>query len=195
MKKTIVIALVAALALLFVYGVTYNGMVELEESVNTSWSQVENNYQRRADLIPNLVSTVKGYASHEQKTLEGVIEARSRATSTTIDASQLDEATLKQFQSRQSELSSALSRLLVVAEQYPELKANENFKDLQHQLEGTENRIAVARKDFNETAQSYNAHIRKFPASLVASIAGFRTRPYFQAEEGSERAPKVDFGS
>lgn len=187
----IVLALIGAIA----WGVGVNNdLVTLEEGVNTSWSQVENQYQRRADLIPNLVATVKGFASHEQETLQSVIEARSKATSTTIDAGNMDEQALARFQQSQDALSSALSRLMVVVERYPDLKANQNFLELQSQLEGTENRIAIARKDFNETVQGYNTAIRRFPARLIASFSGFEKRPYFQSKPGAEDAPAVDFG-
>ena len=172
---------------------TYNTMVTQDESVKTAWSQVENQYQRRMDLIPNLVNTVKGYATHEKETLEGVISARSEATKTTIDPSNLDEASLQRFQAAQGELSSALSRLMVVIERYPELKANQNFSELQAQLEGTENRITVERKRFNEVAQAYNTYIRSFPNNLLAGMFGFLTKAYFTAEPGSEKAPKVEF--
>lgn len=185
--------LVAVVVTLFMGFGTYNGLVDKDEAVATSWSQVENQYQRRADLIPNLVATVKGYATHEQETLQGVVEARSKATSTTINANQMDEAALAQFQQNQDALSSALSRLMVVVEKYPELKANENFRDLQNQLEGTENRITVARQDFNNAAKEYNTAIRRFPTSIIASITGFERRPYFEAKAGSEEAPAVDF--
>ena len=168
-------------------------MVTQDESVKTAWSQVENQYQRRMDLIPNLVNTVKGYATHEKETLEGVISARSEATKTTIDPSNLDEASLQRFQAAQGELSSALSRLMVVIERYPELKANQNFSELQAQLEGTENRITVERKRFNEVAQAYNTYIRSFPNNLLAGMFGFQTKAYFTAEPGSEKAPKVEF--
>lgn len=187
-----IIVLLLVGAVVWGFGVN-NDLVMMEEQVNTSWSQVENQYQRRADLIPNLVAAVKGYAAHEQETLQGVVEARSKATSTTINAGNMDEQALAQFQQNQDALSSALSRLMVVVERYPELKANENFKDLQSQLEGTENRIAIARKDFNEAAQGYNTAIRRFPARFVASLAGFEKRAYFQAKAGSEVAPTVDF--
>lgn len=187
-----IIVLLLVGAVVWGFGVN-NDLVMMEEQVNTSWSQVENQYQRRADLIPNLVAAVKGYAAHEQETLQGVVEARSKATSTTINAGNMDEAALANFQQNQDALSSALSRLMVVVERYPELKANENFKDLQSQLEGTENRIAIARKDFNEAAQGYNTAIRRFPARFVASLAGFEKRAYFQAKAGSEVAPTVDF--
>ena len=180
--------------IILLWGITqYNGLVGIQENVNTQWSQVENQYQRRADLIPNLVNVVKGYASHERETLEGVIQARSRATATTIDANNMDEAALQRFQQSQDALSSALSRLMVVVEKYPELKANEQFQSLMAQLEGTENRIATARMAFNTAAKEYNTKIRKFPASLIAGVTGFRTRPYFTAQAGSEVAPTVDF--
>lgn len=193
-SKGIIAAVVAVLVLL--WGVSkYNGLVGSQEQVNTAWAQVENNYQRRADLIPNLVNVVKGYASHERETLEGVIQARSRATSTTIDANNMDEAALTRFQQSQDALSSALSRLMVVVEKYPELKANEQFQTLMAQLEGTENRIATARRDFNEVAKTYNLEVRSFPNSLIAGITGFRPRPYFTAQAGSDVAPVVDFSS
>lgn len=193
-SKGIIAAVVAVLVLL--WGVSkYNGLVGSQEQVNTAWAQVENNYQRRADLIPNLVNVVKGYASHERETLEGVIQARSRATSTTIDTNNMDEAALARFQQSQDALSSALSRLMVVVEKYPELKANEQFQTLMAQLEGTENRIATARRDFNEIAKTYNLEVRSFPNSLIAGITGFRPRPYFTAQAGSDVAPVVDFSS
>lgn len=193
-SKGIIAAVVAVLVLL--WGVSkYNGLVGSQEQVNTAWAQVENNYQRRTDLIPNLVNVVKGYASHERETLEGVIQARSRATSTTIDANNMDEAALARFQKSQDALSSALSRLMVVVEKYPELKANEQFQTLMAQLEGTENRIATARRDFNEVAKTYNLEVRSFPNSLIAGITGFRPRPYFTAQAGSDVAPVVDFSS
>lgn len=171
----------------------YNGMVVQDENVKTAWSQVENQYQRRADLITNLVNTVKGYAQHERGTLEAVIEARAKATETNINVGNLTEENLKAFQSAQAGLSSALSRLMVVMEQYPDLKANDNFRDLQAQLEGTENRISVERKRFNETAQQYNTHIRSFPTTILAGLFGFQQRPYFAAESGADKAPVVDF--
>ncbi len=172
---------------------SYNTMVTKDEGVKTAWSQVENQYQRRLDLIPNLVNTVKGYATHERETLEGVVKARAEATQTTIDVSSLDEQSMKRFQAAQGELSSALSRLLAVVERYPDLKANQNFLELQAQLEGTENRISVERKRFNETARDYNTYIRSFPRSLLAGMFGFQTVPYFSADAGAEKAPKVEF--
>lgn len=187
---------VVVIVLLALWGISkYNGLVYLDQNVKSQWSQVENQYQRRSDLIPNLVNVVKGYATHERETLEGVITARSKATSTTINASDMDEATLKRFQQSQDALSSALSRLLVVAEKYPDLKANEQFLDLSKQLEGTENRIATARRDFNNAAQEYNTQRNKFPTVIIAGITGFRERPYFTAQAGSEVAPTVDFST
>lgn len=172
---------------------SYNTMVTQDEGVKTAWSQVENQYQRRLDLIPNLVNTVKGYAAHEKETLEGVISARAEATKTTIDPSNLNEESLKKFQAAQGELSSALSRLMVVMERYPDLKANQNFSELQAQLEGTENRITVERKRFNEVAQAYNTYIRSFPTNILAGMFGFFPKAYFTAESGAEKAPKVEF--
>ena len=172
---------------------TYNTMVTQDEGVKTAWSQVENKYQRRMDLIPNLVNTVKGYATHEKETLEGVVSARAEATKTTIDPSNLNEESMKKFQAAQGELSSALSRLMLVIERYPDLKANQNFSELQAQLEGTENRISVERKRFNETAQSYNTYIRSFPTNILAGMFGFQPKAYFSAESGAEKAPKVEF--
>lgn len=171
----------------------YNGMVELDENVNREWSQVENQYQRRLDLIPNLVNVVKGYAAHEKETLEGVIEARAKATQTTIDPSNMTEEQLANFQKAQDGLSGALNRLMVVVEKYPELKANENFLQLQAQLEGTENRITVARKGYNDAATIYNKLVRRFPNNMLAGIFGFSVRPQFKAQEGAESAPTVQF--
>lgn len=185
------------IALIFFYGVSVNNsLVSQEENVNSAWAQVENQYQRRADLIPNLVNTVRGAADFESETLTEVIEARSRATSVNIDASDLNNPqAFQQFQEAQSQLSGALSRLLVTVERYPELKANQNFRDLQAQLEGTENRIATERMRFNEAAQTYNTKVRRFPASMIASITGFDQKEYFQADQGAEEAPEVDFGN
>ena len=177
----------------FLSGCGYNQMIQLDEGVTSQWAQVENAYQRRADLIPNLVATVKGYAEYEQETLTKVIEARSKATSVNINTENLDEGMLQQFQQAQDELSSALSRLLVVVEKYPDLKANQNFLDLQAQLEGTENRIAVERKKFNTATMDYNQYIRKFPQLIVAKIFGFDKKVYFEAREGSEVPPTVEF--
>ncbi|MGD9930629.1 MAG: LemA family protein [Mangrovibacterium sp.] len=196
MKKTwIILAIIVVVALVMYSSVkgTYNTMVTMDEGVSASWAQVENVYQRRADLIPNLVNTVKGYASHERETLEGVIEARSKATSVNINPENLTPESLQQFQDAQSGLTSALSRLMVVVEQYPDLKANQNFLDLQAQLEGTENRIAVERRKFNESAQSFNTFIRTFPKNIYANIFGFEKKSYFEAEQGAEKAPQVSF--
>lgn len=195
-KMTIGIGVaVLALILGFASYSGYNDLVMLDEGVQTQWSEVENQYQRRADLIPNLVNTVKGYAKHEQSTLEGVINARAKATSVNIDPSKLDESSLKSFQAQQDALSSSLARLMVVVEKYPELKSNEQFLNLQHQLEGTENRIAVARKDFNHVAKGYNTKVRTFPKSILASLFGFERRPYFEAQEGADVAPTIDFSN
>lgn len=171
----------------------YNSFVAAEEEVESAWSQVENQYQRRADLVPNLVATVKGYAAHEQETLEGVVEARAKATRITIDPANATPEQLAAYQSAQGELSQALGRLLALAENYPDLKANENFRDLQQQLEGTENRIAIARQLFNESARKYNTKIRRFPNNIIAGICGFEKKPYFEAEEEAAKAPKVEF--
>jgi LemA protein len=193
-NRTILI-IVAVIVVIFIFrGCSgYNKLVGLREQVNRDWSNVENVYQRRADLIPNLVNTVKGYAAHEQETFTMVTEARSKATSVTIDAANMTEEDLKRFQALQGELSSALSRLLAVAENYPDLKANQNFLELQAQLEGTENRIAVERRKFNETANAYNTAIKQFPTVIFAGWFGFKERPYFEAEAGSEKAPVVQF--
>ena len=171
----------------------YNKMVTMDEAVKSAWSQVENVYQRRSDLIPNLVETVKGYATHEQETFTKVVEARAQATATKIDPTNLTPEAIKQFQDAQGGLSSALSRLMVVVEQYPDLKANQNFLDLQAQLEGTENRITVERQKFNETTQAYNAYIRRFPPLITAAIFGFKKKAYFEAMAGAEKAPQVKF--
>jgi LemA protein len=192
MKKLRIGLLAAVVAVLF-SSCGYNKMVTMDEQVTSSWAQVENVYQRRADLIPNLVNTVKGYAAHEQETLEGVIEARSKATSVNIDPSRLTPETVQQFNQAQEGLSSALSKLMVVVERYPDLKANQNFLDLQAQLEGTENRITVERMKFNETTQTYNAYIRKFPQVIYAGWFGFEKKTYFEAQQGAEKAPEVQF--
>ena len=173
----------------------YNGLVKDQESVETAWAQVESQYQRRADLIPNLVETVKGYAKHEQETLEGVIEARANATKVTIDPTNMTPEDLQKYQAAQGDVANALSRLIAVSESYPDLKANENFIDLQKQLEGTENRINKARNDFNEVAREYNTKRRTFPTNILAGIFNFGEKPYFQAQEGADKAPKVDFGT
>ena len=198
MKKWIPILVVLgiiAVAIMALAG-QYNKMVDLDEAVDSQWGNVENVYQRRADLIPNLVETVKGYASHERETLEAVVKARAEATKMTAELtpeSLNDPQLMQKFKAVQGELSSALGRLMVVIEKYPELKANEGFRDLQVQLEGTENRIAVERRRFNEQAQGYNTLIRRFPAKLVAGMFGFDAKAYFEAAEGSEAAPKVEF--
>ncbi len=171
----------------------YNELVEEQEEVNQAWSEVENQYQRRMDLIPNLVNTVKGYAAHEENTLTEVITARSNASSITIQADDLNEENFARFQAAQDELSRGLGRLMAVAEAYPDLKANQNFRELQAQLEGTENRIAVARRNYNEEAADYNAEIRKFPTLIYAGWFGFEKKPYFQAATGADKAPTVQF--
>jgi len=197
MKKksiiTIVIIAAIVLAIYLWFKSGYNAMVEKQETVSAQWAQVENVYQRRADLIPNLVATVKGYAQHEQGTLTAVIEARAKATGVTIDPSNITPEQLAQFQEAQDQLSGALSRLLVSIERYPELKANENFMALQAQLEGTENRITVERQRFNDTAKDYNQYIRKFPRNIIANMFDFEKVGYFKAQAGAETAPKVEF--
>ena len=192
-SKSFWIIVALAVILFFWTKGVYNNLVTQDEGVKTAWSQVENQYQRRADLIPNLVNTVKGYAAHEKNTLESVMNARAKATQTTIDPTNLNEETMKQYQAAQGELSNALSRLMVVVERYPELKANENFRELQVQLEGTENRITVERKRFNEVAQGYNTYVRTFPNNILSGIFGFQTKAYFTAEAGAEKAPQVEF--
>jgi len=172
---------------------SYNKMVNYDETAITAWSNVENVYQRRADLIPNLVNTVKGYASHEKETLTGVIEARAKATSVSIDPSNLNAENMQQFQQAQTGLTSALSKLMVVVERYPDLKANQNFLELQSQLEGTENRIAVERRKFNESVKGYNIYIRSFPKNMVAGVFGFERKVQFKADEGAAKAPEVKF--
>ena len=191
MKKWIWIGVVAVVAIFFY--ATYNGFVNREEGLKSAWSNVETQYQRRADLIPNLVNTVKGYAAHETQTLNEVTEARARATSINLSADDLTPERLAQFQRAQAEVRSALGRLIAVSESYPDLKANQNFLEVQAQLEGTENRIAVARKDFNAAAQQYNVSVRRFPANLVARMFGFGQKPYFESAEGAAAAPQVTF--
>ena len=191
MKKWIWIGVVAVVAIFFY--ATYNGFVNREEGLKSAWSNVETQYQRRADLIPNLVNTVKGYAAHETQTLNEVTEARARATSINLSADDLTPERLAQFQRAQAEVRSALGRLIAVSESYPDLKANQNFLELQAQLEGTENRIAVARKDFKAAAQQYNVSVRRFPANLVARMFGFGQKPYFESAEGAAAAPQVTF--
>ena len=194
MKKVSAWIIVLAIAVLAVlWGIrTYNKMVSAEEEISKAWGNVENVYQRRADLVPNLVSTVKGAADFEKSTLEAVISARAEATSTKIDPTNITEENMATFQKAQNNLSSALNKLLVVVERYPELKANQNFLELQAQLEGTENRIAVERNKFNESVKPFNAMTRKFPANIIANIGGFEKKAYFEASEGSETAPKVE---
>ena len=191
MKKWIWIGVVAVVAIFFY--ATYNGFVNREEGLKSAWSNVETQYQRRADLIPNLVNTVKGYAAHETQTLNEVTEARARATSINLSADDLTPEKLAEYQQAQAEVRSALGRLIAVSESYPDLKANQNFLELQAQLEGTENRIAVARKDFNAAAQQYNVSVRRFPANLVARMFGFGQKPYFESAEGAAAAPQVTF--
>lgn len=193
MKKTWIIILAAVILIAIFCATSYNSMVSQDEAVGTAWSNVENQYQRRADLIPNLVNTVKGYANHEKETLEAVISARAKATQTSINLNEISSEKMAAFQQAQGELSSALSRLMVSIERYPDLKANQNFQALQAQLEGTENRISVERRKFNEIARAYNTSIRRFPKNIVAGLFGFEKRPYFEAQEGSEKAPEVKF--
>ena len=191
MKKWIWIGVVAVVAIFFY--VTYNGFVNKEEGVNAARPPAAPPYQRRSDLIPNLVNTVKGYAAHESQTLGEVTAARARATSLNLSAGELTPERLTQYQQAQAEVRTALGRLIAVAESYPDLKANQNFIELQSQLEGTENRIAVARKDFNDAARKYNVAVRRFPSNLVAALFGFDQKPYFEAAEGTETAPQVEF--
>ncbi|WP_297336919.1 LemA family protein [Algoriphagus sp.] len=196
MKKLVIPIAILAIIGVFVYTKavgTYNMFVQTEEQVNGQWAEVETQYQRRADLIPNLVSTVKGYADFEQETLTGVVEARAKATSMNIDANDLSPENIEQFQAAQDQLSGALSRLLVTVERYPDLKANQNFLELQAQLEGTENRIAVARRNFNESVITYNTNLRTFPNNIFAGWYGFETKGTFEAAAGAENAPTVEF--
>ncbi|MEQ8474085.1 MAG: LemA family protein [Marinoscillum sp.] len=190
---TIIVIVVAVFILYSFFSGKYNSMVTKDEAVNTAWSNVETQYQRRNDLIPNLVNTVKGFAAQEKDVLIGVTEARSKASSINLDAGNLTAENMQQFQAAQGQLTSALSRLLVTVERYPELKSNQNFLELQAQLEGTENRIAVARSRFNETTQDYNTYIRVFPNNLISGWGGFERKPLFEAEEGAEKAPEVQF--
>lgn len=193
--KNLTAIIIAAVALLLVlWGVSgYNGIVEMDENVNNQWANVEAQYQRRTDLIPNLVSTVKGYATHEKSTLEAVMQARSQATQVKIDPANCTPEQLAAYQKAQGDVTTALGKLLAITENYPQLKANENFMELQSQLEGTENRITVARRDFNAAAKEYNTVIRKFPKNIIAAIGGFEKHNYFEAEAGAEKAPKVEF--
>ena len=194
-KGWIILGVIVVILLLFYSSSknTYNTMVNLQEGVNKQWSDVENVYQRRADLIPNLVNTVKGYATHEKETLTQVIEARAKATKVSINADNLNAQNIQQFQQAQQGLSSALSKLMVVVEKYPDLKANQNFLELQSQLEGTENRIAVERRKFNQSAQNYNTYIRRFPKNIYAGIFNFDKKAYFEAMKGADKAPEVKF--
>lgn len=193
MKKSTIIILVI-LAVILLWGVTaYNNLVSKEENVNQQWSNVETQYQRRADLIPNLVSTVKGYASHESETLQGVVEARSKATQITVSGSDLTPEKMAEYQKAQGAVSSALGKLLAIAENYPDLKANQNFLELQAQLEGSDNRISVARINYNNAAKDFNTTIRRFPNNILAGVCGFDKCTYFEAAEGAEQAPQVEF--
>ena len=191
MKKIILMAIVALFSMTSCS--TYNNMVTKEEGVKSAWSNVETQYQRRADLIPNLVATVKGYAEHEKSTLDAVVEARAKATSVNIALDQITPENIAKFQEAQSAVTSALGRLIAVSENYPELKANQNFLELQAQLEGTENRITVARKEFNDATQAYNIAVRRFPANIIAKIFDFEQKPYYKADATASEAPKVEF--
>lgn len=193
MKKT-TLGIIAIVAIVVIWAISsYNGLVSMDENVSNAWSNVETQYQRRADLIPNLVSTVKGYAGHEKETLEGVIEARSKATSIKVDADDLTPEKLAAFQKAQGDVTAALGKLLAITENYPDLKANQNFLELQAQLEGTENRITAARSTFNNTAKEFNTAIRRFPKNILAGLFGFEKRAYFEAAAGASEAPKVEF--
>lgn len=196
MKKTLIIVGIVVVSLFILYKITiapFNEMGRSQETTEAAWSQVENVYQRRTDLIPNLVNTVKGMATSEKETFEAVMNARANASKVNVDASKLNPEQIKQFQASQGELSQALGRLMVVSEQYPQLRQSEGFLNLQAQLEGTENRIAVERKNFNETVQAYNTLIRLFPNNILAGMFGFSKKGYFEAESGAEKAPKVQF--
>jgi LemA protein len=193
MKKGILIFLIVLIVLVLWYMIRYNGLVAAEENVSKQWANVESQYQRRADLIPNLVATVKGYASHESETLESVVAARARATQVTVDAESLTPEKIREYQAAQGELSAALGRLLMITENYPDLKANQHFLELQAQLEGTENRIQVERSRYNEITGSFNTAIRRFPKNIIASLSGFERKPYFEAEAESRKAPNVEF--
>lgn len=193
MKKSTIITLVV-IGLVAIWSISgYNSLVSSDEEAQTKWADVETQYQRRADLIPNLVNTVKGYAAHESETLQAVVEARAKATSVSIDPSNMSAEQIANFQKAQDGVSSALSKLLVTVEKYPDLKANENFKELQAQLEGTENRISVARRDYNDASRQYNTSLRSFPKNILASLFGFEKRAYFEAQIGTEQAPSVQF--
>lgn len=193
-KGTITIIIVAIVAVIAIWAISgYNSLVSMDENVSNQWANVETQYQRRADLIPNLVNTVKGYAAHEKETLEGVIAARSQATQIKVDPTDLTPEKLAEYQKAQGQLATALGKLLAITENYPDLKANQNFLELQAQLEGTENRINVARKNFNDSAKAYNTAIRRFPKNILAGMFGFDKRAYFEAAEGAEQAPQVQF--
>lgn len=196
MKKGGIILLIIGVVVVVMYmsfKSTYNNMIAQRENVKAQWANVENQYQRRADLIPNLVSTVKGYATHESSTLEAVVEARSKATQMQVNFDQLDEQSLAKYNAAQGDISSALGKLLAITENYPDLKANQNFRDLQVQLEGTENRISTERRKFNESAQAYNSYVMQFPRNIFASMFGFKQMSYFAADAGADKAPKVEF--
>ncbi len=193
-KGTITIIIVAIVAIIAFWAISgYNSLVSMDENVSNQWANVETQYQRRADLIPNLVNTVKGYAAHEKETLEDVIAARSQATQIKVDPTDLTPEKLAEYQKAQGQLATALGKLLAITENYPDLKANQNFLELQAQLEGTENRINVARKNFNDSAKAYNTAIRRFPKNILAGMFGFDKRAYFEAAEGAEQAPQVQF--
>lgn len=193
-KNKGLIITVVVIALVAIWGISsYNGLVSMDEKVSNQWANVETQYQRRSDLIPNLVNTVKGYAKHESQTLEAVMAARSQATQVKIDPSNCTPQQLAAYQKAQGDVTTALGKLLAITENYPDLKANQNFLELQSQLEGTENRINVARKDFNDSAKEYNTSLRRFPRNIIASMFGFEKRNYFEAEAGAEKAPKVEF--
>ena len=194
MKNVTIIIIVAVVAVIAIWAISgYNSLVGMDENVSNQWANVETQYQRRADLIPNLVNTVKGYAAHEKETLEGVIAARSQATQIKVDPTDLTPEKLAEYQKAQGQLATALGKLLAITENYPDLKANQNFLELQAQLEGTENRINVARKNFNDAAKTYNTTIRRFPKNILAGMFGFDKRAYFEAAEGAEQAPQVQF--
>lgn len=192
-NKGLIITIVV-IVLVALWGIlSYNGLVGMDENVSNQWANVETQYQRRSDLIPNLVNAVKGYAKHESQTLEAVMAARSQATQVKIDPSNCTPQQLAAYQKAQGDVTTALGKLLAITENYPDLKANQNFLELQSQLEGTENRINVARKDFNDSAKEYNTSLRRFPRNIIASMFGFEKRNYFEAEAGAEKAPKVEF--
>lgn len=192
-NKGLIITIVV-IVLVALWGIlSYNGLVGMDENVSNQWANVETQYQRRSDLIPNLVNTVKGYAKHESQTLEAVMAARSQASQVKIDPSNCTPQQLAAYQKAQGDVTTALGKLLAITENYPDLKANQNFLELQSQLEGTENRINVARKDFNDSAKEYNTSLRRFPRNIIASMFGFEKRNYFEAEAGAEKAPKVEF--